>query len=166
MVHGELNRKIGKKLTKCISNNCEVFYDQGDSTDEHAAHIKAVIGKELRRSTQVCQIDIVIVKDNEVLALIEIEEKSFDPTLLGDLLSIALDDSIFIKNKRYEITGTTQLLIIGHGKGDRKLKQISKIRDQLNSKYKDLIQNTKIDSFSEFSELENKIMSFVENLEM
>ena len=166
MAHGELTRKIGKKLTKCIGNNCEVFYEHGDSTDKHVAHIKVVIGKELRGSTQVCQIDIGIIKDNEVLALIEIEEKSFDPTLLGDLLSIALDDSIFIKNKRYEITGSTQLLIIGHGKSDREIKQIGKIRDQLNSKYKDLIQNTKIDTFSEFSELENKIMSFVENLEM
>lgn len=143
--YGEQTGKFGKKLRDLFCSEYEVFYDHGDpNTDAGVAACRAFFGEEARNTNILADIDILIGKEEEAIALIEIEETSNSPKkIIGDIFAIAMCNKVKIKlrneeysdgrlHKIYEITNKTRLFIGGkviqHGRKDKKINKIIKPR--------------------------------------
>ena len=141
--YGEQTGKFGKRLRDLFFPEYEVFYDHGNpNTDAGVAACRAFFGEKARNTNILADIDILIGKEEEAIALIEIEETSNSPKkIIGDIFAIAMCNKVKIKlrneeNKEdkpheiYKITNETRLFIGGkaiqNGRTEEKINKIIK----------------------------------------
>jgi len=143
MPNGANTVEFAQRLFRKLNPDYTLFYDHGDREDENVCACKAVIGDTLSNKTRIADIDIAILKEAEVVYLIEIEESgTLSPKkLFGDFLTFQMLDSIFIEKVKYNITEKTKYIIGGliNPKGNSQ-KKINNIKEKLKGK----IQNPRV----------------------
>lgn len=137
---GEETGIFGHWLTHYFEDSTEfhqylVYYDHGDAkSNKNVVAIKGLYGDEISRQNQLAQIDIMVVNpNNEVMLLIEIEEREGSPKkFVGDLFAILMCNRISIRldnvQHYFKVTAVTKLIIAGivPAKGS-KLRQIEDV---------------------------------------
>ena len=72
-----LHVKVGKSISKIINPPLKLVKDSACGGKQH---IPLFLEKDKSRATQVCKVDLLIIKDKKVSVIIEIEESGFNPT--------------------------------------------------------------------------------------
>lgn len=144
MNNGEKTAEFGDELIKEYDgkNGYEIYHDHGskDAKNGHVCAVKLVMGEELSNSKRISDVDIAILQNRKVIALIEIEESgTLSPKkLFGDYFSLVLADTLYINKDKYSINketsdNQTRFIIGGLYKesGDTKSK-ITELEKRLN----------------------------------
>ncbi len=166
---GQMTARIGEYLSGIlVPKGYDVLYDHGTNSGK----IVSWFGEKYNRGSELSQVDIAIVEKvtDNVMALIEIEEKDDNPKkLLGDILGILIGNKIKFKGKRkLTVTKNTLLLVVGKDDGSHATrnkyiqKQVLKIKPLLstnNSKIGTIIVN----SFNNEGKLSNLLTKLFEN---
>ena len=83
-----LHKEIGSLLQSKISENCELILDQACGGNQQ---IPLFSSSEKSSSTELCKVDILILKQEQISVIIEIEESGINPTkVCGKFLTSAL----------------------------------------------------------------------------
>lgn len=138
--HGEKTGDLGERLVRHFKGSgFEVFFDHGDKTrfKENVFAIKAFCGDEVTNENRLSDVDVAIVKGDEVVVLAEIEEQASSPKkILGDVMAVFLSNQVAVRKEGeqsyFKLTHDTKFFIVGTapGKGSR-LKKIKHIEKQL-----------------------------------
>lgn len=117
--HGLNTRAVAEKLTEMINaggkryDGIRIFYDHGDSSNLQVCQPTTYMGRRYGHDATLSGVDIVVLKDNNVIVAVEIEESKVRPkTILGDIFGIVLADKMRIKVKPYPITNATVIIAI------------------------------------------------------
>ncbi len=123
-------RAVAEKLTKMIEadgkryKGIKVYYDHGDSSNPQVRQPTTFMGKRYGNDATLSGVDIVALKEDKVIAAVEIEESKVRPkTILGDIFGIVLASGLSIHSKRYKLRDTAvNVAVADDGIGKRSLK--------------------------------------------
>lgn len=94
-----LHFKIGKKLEKEFSEN--VILDSA-CANERRQHIPLFLDKDKSLEAKICNVDILVLKDEKIKIVIEIEESNIKPTqICGKFLTAVLAKYYIHRKKDY-----------------------------------------------------------------
>lgn len=83
-----LHLKVGKAINNKIGDKAVLVRDQACGGTQH---IPLFNGLDRNRATQLCKVDLLLLKDDRVKVIVEIEESGFNPTkICGKFLTSAL----------------------------------------------------------------------------
>lgn len=95
-----LHLLIGDMFEQILPNDCELIRDQDCGGDQR---IPLFIDKEKSRKTQLCNVDLLIIKNNKINSICEIEESDGKPTqVCGKFLTTALSKYYIHRKKDYK----------------------------------------------------------------
>ncbi len=107
---GNLTKQIVAKLSKSIKQfDCKIITDLGSKQSANNIFNSTLyFGNKISNDATLSNADIVILKENKVLLIVEVEEsnKTRPKTIIGDIYSILLSDRIKINDKSYRLNGT------------------------------------------------------------
>ena len=131
MKHGEYTKRLGEQLIKLLHESglldIAVYYDHGHRSDPNVCKPTPYFG-EYSTGTTLSNVDLAVVKNNEVKVLCEIEEEGGSPKkIIGDVCNLLLAEKIRIKGSDYPLDEFFFLLgikLAEKGKGIAKLKAL------------------------------------------
>lgn len=131
-IHGLNTRKIAEKLKDKLKadpkryKNVKIFYDHGISNDTGVCQPTTYMGRRYGADATLSGVDIVVVKDNNAILVIEVEESTVRPKIIiGDIFGIVLAERIRIKRRSYSLENATIIIAIAdEGKGKKSAKYI------------------------------------------
>lgn len=91
----DLHKEIGDIISERLGSKCEILKDPACArSGEIAQNIPLFMGQDKGRESQLCKVDMIIIKDTEIKAIIEIEESNVKPMqILGKYLTSVFADS-------------------------------------------------------------------------
>ncbi len=94
-----LHRAVADIIADSIPSGCELLRDPACGGSHH---LPLFVGRRKASDTRLCCVDLLIVKNGAIRAIVEIEESGFHPTkLCGKFLQAALTDQ-FIHDTQTE----------------------------------------------------------------
>jgi hypothetical protein len=130
--YGFNTRKIAEKLKSKLDADPErykgirIYYDHGESKKSNVCQPTTYMGRRYGADATLSGVDIVVVKDNNAVLVVEVEESTVRPkVIIGDIFGIVLADRIRIKRKSYSLKNATIVVAIAEeGKGKKSAKYI------------------------------------------
>jgi hypothetical protein len=139
--HGKLTAAVATSITPDMNKRgFDVYYDH-DEAGEFVGAIAVALGKELRRESQLSQLDIAVVERHtkRAIALIEVEESPDTPkTLIGDIFAVLMGSSVHLPGRKttVEVGRWTTLIILARGAAhDRRIEQIEGLTNRVKSAF-------------------------------
>lgn len=169
MTLGEVTRKLGEELESLEKHELKVFYDHGDSHNQHVCEPRLYFGDYF-----LAVVDIVVLDhNNRVKAICEIEDRGASPKkIFGDIVGIFLaneirikkndiqridiNDSYYIKNPFFFILGVLETA----DEVDKLRKRAQNIKNQIQS----LISRNRIKIEDPICESNGNIKGFKEKV--
>jgi hypothetical protein len=141
--HGVNTKAVAEKLISKLDadpvryKGIKVFYDHGDSKKPEVCQPTSYMGRRYGGDATLSAIDIVVVKEKNVLFAVEIEEHKIRPKdIIGDIFGIALCDSIRIKGKRYSNNISKIIIAIALNRKGKQPDKYTRLERHLNRFFK------------------------------
>ncbi len=101
MVEHKLHELISKKVLEANLDDCKVFVDHAP---EKGHNLPLFFSKEKSRKTTICNVDILVIKDNKIKIIFEIEESNVLPTqVCGKFLASAISNYYIYEDDTIEM---------------------------------------------------------------
>lgn len=94
-----LHKLIGNNLQQCLSSECEIVLDVACGGKQQ---IPLFSSFHKARITEVCKVDILIIKSDKIKAIIEIEESDIKPTQICGKFLTSLLSSYYIHKQKHD----------------------------------------------------------------
>lgn len=178
MGQGKLTAQTTRALAKTLQDSeYEVLFDHGDRAidpPDQLGQIASWSGCDYTADSRLACLDLALVhrRTNNALLLVEIEESAAPPkVLLGDVMTTLLGDHVTFQGKRELNVGPwTRLIVLVRSEVDKRSPQISYLVEKLRELKPRLttsnasINKIIIDTFSDAVELEQKLLTYVDEL--
>ena len=144
-LHVKVTQYIEDNLTNLSTKNVRLIKDQACGGYQQ---IPLFLNKHKSRETEICNVDLAIIKNDKVEVLIEIDTKIIPTQICGKFMTSALSSYHIHRNEEKEISLSEDVLFI----------QI------LDSEFKGLIEKEKTAKIKQGENIEKAIQAFIKDM--